>query len=48
MSLKKEMMAFYGQVEMARADAVTDFKASQPFIDAYAVYYGDWFKNCLK
>lgn len=33
---------------MARADAVIDFKASQPFIDACAVYYGDGFEDCLK
>ena len=33
---------------MARADAIAEFKASQPFIDACAVYYGDRFKDCLK
>ena len=41
-------MAICGQVEMARADAIVEFKASQPFIDACAVYYGDGFKDCLK
>ena len=41
-------MAFLGQVEMARADAVTVFKASQPFIDSCAVFYGDGFKDFLK
>ena len=24
------------------------FKASQPFIDSYAIYYGDGFKDCPK
>lgn len=33
---------------MARADAVTEFKTSQPFIDACVIYYGDGFKDCLK
>ena len=30
------------------ADAVKEFKASQPFIDSCAVYYGIGFKDCLK
>ena len=34
--------------EIARADAITDFKASYPFIDACAIYYGDGFEDCLK
>ena len=25
-----------------------EFKASQPFIDSYAIYYGDRFEDCLK
>ena len=33
---------------MARADAIEEFKASQPFIDACAVYYSDRFEDCLK
>lgn len=33
---------------MARADVVNEFKASQPFIDSCAVYYGDGFEDCLK
>ena len=45
-TLENELTALYGQVEMARADAVTKFKASQPFIDACAVYYGDKFEDC--
>ena len=41
-------MAICGQVEMAKADAIAEFKASQPFIDACVVYYGDGFEDCLK
>lgn len=33
---------------MARVDGITEFKASQPFIDACAVCYGDGFEDCLK
>ena len=46
-SLEKELMALCGKVETARAGAVTDFKALQLFIDAYAVDYGDRFEDCL-
>ena len=35
-------------METARADAVKEFKASQPFIDSCFVYYGDGFEDCLK
>nr|POE84749.1 hypothetical protein CFP56_69757 [Quercus suber] len=31
-----------------QADTVTEFMASQPFIDSYAFYYGDRFEDCLK
>ena len=41
-------MALLGQVETARVDAITKFKASQPFIDACTVYYGNGFEDCLK
>ena len=47
-TLKKELTAFLGQVETTRGDAVIEFKASQPFIDSCADYYGDEFENCLK
>ena len=47
-TLEKELTALLRQVETARADAVTKFKASQPFIDSYAIYYGDEFENYLK
>ena len=41
-------MTLYEQTEKAKADAVVDFKASQSFIDACAVYYGDDFDDYLK
>ena len=47
-SLEKELTTLLKQVEMARADAMTEFKASQPFIDSCAVYYGNEFEDCLK
>ena len=33
---------------MARANTIIEFKASQSFIDACVVYYGDGFEDCLK
>ena len=45
-NLEVELTAIYGQVEMARADTIIKFKASQPFIDACAIYYGDSFEDC--
>ena len=47
-NLKVELTAIYGQVEMARADTIIEFKASQPFIDACTIYYGDGFEDYLK
>ena len=35
-------------METTRADAVAEFKASQPYIDSCAVYYSNGFENCLK
>ena len=46
--MEKELTALCEQVETAKADAITEFKASQPFIDACTVYYGDGFEDCLK
>ena len=46
--MEKELTALLGQVEMARANAVTEFKASQPFIESCAVYYDDGFEDYLK
>jgi len=47
-NLEAELAAICGQVETAKADAITEFKASQPFIDAYAFYFGDGFEDYLK
>ena len=47
-TLEKELTALLEQVETASANAVKKFKASQPFINSYAVYYGDGFEDCLK
>ena len=35
-------------METARADAVNEYKASQPFIDFCGGYYGEGFEDCLK
>ncbi|KAL0015465.1 hypothetical protein SO802_002534 [Lithocarpus litseifolius] len=43
--LEKEWEA---KVETAKADAVTEFKTSQTFIDSCAEYYGDGFEDFLK
>ena len=47
-TLEKELMALYRQVETVKANAITEFKASQPFIDVCVVYYDDGFEDCLK
>lgn len=41
-------MTLREQTEKAKADAIVEFRASQPFIDSCAIYYGDGFKDCLK
>ena len=46
--VEKELTAFLEQVEMARADAVVEYKASQSFIDSCGGYYGVGFEDCLK
>ena len=46
--MEKELTALLGQVEMARADAVKEFRASQTLIDACAEYYGDEFEDYIK
>ena len=48
MTVEKELTALLSQVETAKADTVAEFKASQPFIDACAVCYGDGFEDFLK
>ena len=47
-TVEKELIVLLGQVEIARAHTVNEFKASQPFIDSCVVYYGDRFEDCLK
>ena len=47
-NLEVELTTIYVLVEMARVNTIAEFKASQPFIDACVVYYGDGFKDCLK
>ena len=47
-TVEKEMTTLPGQVDTTRVDAVTKFKASQPFIDACTSYYRDEFEDCLK
>lgn len=43
-----ELTTLREQTEKAKADVVVDFRASQPFIDACAIYYCDGFDNYLK
>ena len=47
-SLETELTTLREQTEKAKANAVVDFKASQSFIDACVVYYGEGFDDCLK
>ena len=44
----KKLTVLLEQVEMAKADAVNEYKASQSFIDFCGVYYGEGFEDCLK
>ena len=47
-NLAMELASLREQMERAKVNAMADFKASQPFIDACAVYYSDGFEDCLK
>lgn len=47
-SVEKELTTLFKQLEVARTDAIMEYKASQPFIDACTVYYGDGFDVYLK
>ena len=47
-TLQKELTTLREQVEKAGADAITEFKVSQSFIDSCANYYGTGFDDCLK
>lgn len=46
--LEGKLTALCGQLEMAGADAVEKFKASDSFIDSCGSYYGTRFDDCLK
>ena len=46
--LKEEVTDLGQRLQMAGADAVQDFKATQSFIDSCAEYYGTGFDDCLK
>ena len=45
--LREEVTVLGQRVQMAGADAVRDFKATQSFIDSCAGYYGTGFDDCL-
>ena len=47
-NLAMELASLCEQMKKAKADAVAEFKDSQPFIDACGVYYGVGFKHYLK
>ena len=46
--LKEEVTDLGQRLQMAGADTVRDFKATQSFIDSCAEYYGTGFDDCLK
>lgn len=46
--MEKELTTLLGQVETAKVNTVEEFKASQTFIDSYAIYYDSEFEDCLK
>lgn len=43
-----ELTTFRGQVDKAKANAIMEFRVSQPFFDACGIYYGDGFDDYLK
>ena len=46
--LQEEVTDLGQKLQMAGADAIWDFKATQSFIDSCAEYYGTGFDDCLK
>ena len=46
--METKLTTLHEQSKTAKADAIAEFRASQPFINACAVYYGDGFDDCLK
>ena len=47
-NLATELATLYEQMEKARANAVVEFRISQPIFDACGIYNGDGFEDCLK
>lgn len=47
-NLTTKLTTLREQTEKAKADAVPEFRLSQPFFDACGVYYGNRFDDCLK
>ena len=46
--MEKELTTLLGQMETAKVNTVEEFKASQTFIDSYAIYYDSEFEDYLK
>ena len=46
--LQEEVTDLGQKLQMARVDAIRDFKAMQSFIDSCAGYYGTGFDDCLQ
>ena len=46
--VEKELTTLLEQMEMARANTVSEYKASQSFIDSCGGYYGVGFEDCLR
>ena len=47
-NLTTELTALREKTNKAKADAVVEFRVSQPFFDMCGAYYGDGFDECLK
>ena len=47
-NLATELASLCEQMEKARADAMVEFHISQPFFNAYGIYYGEGFEDYLK
>nr|POE94206.1 hypothetical protein CFP56_17534 [Quercus suber] len=46
--LATELASLREQMEKAKADAMAEFRVSQPFFDSCGVYFGVEFNDCLK
>ena len=47
-NLATKLASLCEQMEKARADAMVEFHISQPFFNAYGIYYGEGFEDYLK